>query len=300
MLKSDEFRTLYMQLSINNSTQLHVDTYDSSQHQLLVLIAGAGAPAEFWPGEFCTNLANAGYYVARYSHRDTGLSTHFADKYPIDVLLDDLIMLIIKLQHSSAHLVGHSMGGYLCQMAMCRHPDFTISATSISAGPTVDPEDMSKLGMSSPPESTWQTLMKNQPAGDYHTDLSGWLQSWRFLNGSRPFEREMAEQYTRSLYIGDSRNAQVAINHISAMATFPRSLLSELKRTDCPLLSIHGTEDPLVPLDNGAASARLAPRGKLYHMPGAGHMFFHAESWREISQHILEHISESTKQVGDG
>jgi pimeloyl-ACP methyl ester carboxylesterase len=277
-------------LTIGNSTQLACDFFGEESHPLLVLISGAGGPAEFWPGEFCGNLASSGLRVLRYSHRDTGLSTHFDQKYPIEELLQDLRGLLAELGNPAAHLMGHSMGGYLAQMAACRFPEIVASVTSVSAGSTVTAEDFAGLGMSTVTEDTWQVLLQNKPEGDFEKDLPGWLATWGFLNGSRAFDEDLAIAYTRSLYVGDPRNSQVAVNHVHAMSTVPRELIQDLEKVQCPFLVIHGTEDVLVPMDNGEATARLVPGSELIRLEGAGHMFFGRQTWREIESCLVSRL----------
>jgi len=281
-------------LAIRDSVQLAFDTFGSEQDALILLITGAGAPAEFWPEEFCRDLAATGRFVVRYSHRDTGYSSHFDEQYPIEELLQDMMAFITVLGSPIVHLVGHSMGGFLAQMAMCRLRGGIASVTSISASSTVSPEVASELGMSSVSDTTWQILMRNQPKGDFSKDLPGWLESWRFLNGTRHFDEKSAIRYTRALYVGDPRNAQIADNHIHAMTTVPSSLARELTKVRCPFLVIHGTEDPLIPIDNGEASARLAPDGKIVRLQGVGHMFFNRDTWREIGQTLAVHTNGRT------
>lgn len=64
------------------------------QEPLGLLISGAGAPAAYWPDFFCTGLAEKGFRVLRYRHRDTVYSTHFDVPYDILELYHDLIGLI--------------------------------------------------------------------------------------------------------------------------------------------------------------------------------------------------------------
>ena len=272
--------------SVRDSVQLAFNTFGDRHSPLLLLISGAGAPAEFWPEDFCESLASLGRFVVRYSHRDTGHSTHFDEPYTIEELLQDMMALVNEFDHPTVHLVGHSMGGFLVQMAMCRFPEACASATSISAGFTASPEIVDELGLSRVANETWQILMRNQPTGDFDVDLPGWLESWRFLNGERPFDEEFAIRYTRSLYVGDSRNAQVAANHIHAMGTLPKSLAKELKDVRRPFMVIHGTDDPLVPLDHGEATARLVANSTVVRLQGAGHMFFDRDTWSDIGNSL--------------
>jgi len=54
--------------------------------------------------------------------------------------------LIDEFDCGKVHLAGHSMGGYLVQMAMCDYSREIASATSISGGSTVSDEAAQWLG----------------------------------------------------------------------------------------------------------------------------------------------------------
>jgi len=71
-------------MTVRKSVQLDFDAFGDKRSPLLLLVPGAGAPAEFWPENFCRALASSGRLVIRYSHRDTGYSTHYDDEYSID------------------------------------------------------------------------------------------------------------------------------------------------------------------------------------------------------------------------
>ncbi len=278
-------------ITIRDKIQIECDFLGHEQSPLVVLISGAGAPAEFWPDFFCYGLADRGFRVLRYCHRDTGLSTHFNDPYDIWELLKDLTALVHSAGKREVHLIGHSMGGFLSQMAVCYGSLPIRSVVSISAGSAVESALCAELGMSMPSKDTWTVLMQNQPSGDFENDLNGWLSTWKFLNGSVDFDKEQAVTYTRSLYRGDPRNARVAVNHVHAMTTIPANLVKDLAETHCPFLVLHGTEDPLVPCDNGEVTARLVPDSRFTGLEEAGHMFFNQRLWLNIRGHVLEHLN---------
>jgi len=211
-------------VQVREAVNIGCEFFGDEQAPLVVLISGAGAPAEFWPAFFCKGLADNGFRVLRYWHRDTGLSTHFDVPYDIWELYHDLISLIGSTGKPGVNLVGHSMGGFLSQLAVCYSSLSIQSVVSISAVSAVERALCTELGMSMPTETTWKVLMQNQPAGEFEMDLKGWLSAWKFLNGSVPFDEEQAVNYTRSLYYGDPRNAQVATNHVHAMTTIPAGL----------------------------------------------------------------------------
>jgi pimeloyl-ACP methyl ester carboxylesterase len=256
----------------------------------VMLISGAGAHSAFWPDEFCRLLSEGGHYVIRFDHRDIGYSTHGQVDYDLFTLLDDAMAILDAHRVPAAHLAGHSMGGYLVALAAVHRALRVLSATLISAGPTVTPAVAAGLGLSSVRPEIWEALLENRPTGDFDADLLGWMRSWRLLHGHRPLDDEMAARYTRELYIRDPRDASVAERHVAAMRTVPASLADDLTRISAPALVIHGTEDPLVPVDHGMALARLIPGCRLRLIDGAGHMFLHRDLWAEMSAHILDHI----------
>ena len=282
-----------LKVTLENKVRLVYEEFGSISDPLILLISGAGAPAEFWPGSFCEKLALEGLRVVRYLHRDTGLSTHFDTRYDIIELLIDLKSLVQHLGGEQVHVVGHSMGGFLAQLAICEFPDRLTSATSISAGSAVSDQMHTELGTSTPYPEVWDVLMKNLPKGNFNDDLPGWLESWQFLNANRQFDVSLATRYTQALYTGNPRNAQVAENHIHAMTTIPDTLVSRLPGSQTPLLVLHGTDDPLVPIDNGQATSRLAKHGVFKSLDGAGHMFFNLDTWNEISGYLQSHVTAS-------
>jgi pimeloyl-ACP methyl ester carboxylesterase len=272
------------------AARLWTETIGTPGQPCALLLAGAGALSAFWPAEFCSLQAEKGIFVVRYDHRDIGYSTHTDSPYDIFTLLADAIALLDALGIKAAHFVGHSMGGYLAELAAVHHASRILSATIISAGPTVTPAVAAELGLSSMRPETWEALLANQPAGDFDTDLPGWMRSWRLLHGSHPLDVEMAIRYTRELYTRDLRDAGVAERHVAAMQTVPATLAADLKRVTTRCLILHGSEDPLVPADHGMAVARLIPHCRLQLLPGAGHMFFHRDLWAQLATVILAHV----------
>ncbi|SDD78884.1 alpha/beta fold hydrolase [Kordiimonas lacus] len=279
---------------VRNSVTLEYEMFgQSGNNGTVLLVSGAGAPATFWPLPFCKRLADAGLRVIRYNHRDTGGSTHFDQPYSLEELVQDMMALLDALSVAEVHLIGHSMGGYMAQLAMVLYPEKIRSIVSMSAGSVIDEDMKLALGLSSPNTETWAQLMKNVPVGDLDQDLPGWLESMCFLNGGLAFDRLMARDYVANLYSGDPRNAMVADNHIHAMTTVPSTLAKGVGEASQPMLVLHGQQDLLVPIDNGKHTCDLAgrARGNFIKLEEAGHMFFNQEIWQEIGDSIVDFIT---------
>lgn len=253
-----------------------------SDGPVCLLVGGAGAVSSFWPDPWCECMARAGYRVVRFDHRDAGRSS-FVDfeknPYGLTDLVADSMRVLDTIPATEAHIVGHSMGGFIAQLAAAQQPDRVLSMTSMSshtASPDVPP----------PPPETWDVMLANVPTGELDADLPGFMGVWRYLNGEVDFDEAAAEAYTRDMYARNPRTLP-ANNHVAIQADMDdrEPLLREL---DVPALVIHGELDPLVPVEGGRMTARALRNGRLLTLPGAGHMFFNHGVWDRIGAALLE------------
>lgn len=275
----------------NKGVELHYEVSGDRRDPLVMLIAGAGAPAQFWPDDFCEALSNDGRQVLRFWHRDTGHSAHFEAPYDIEALMSDVLALQHAVGAAQACIVGHSMGGYIAQLIACRQSNRVSGCVAMASGPIFSEEGKERLGLSSPDESLWPLLMANQPSGDFEADFPGWMASWRILNGELDVEEPRARAYTRALYEGSASNHQIAENHIHAVSTTPDALAEELSHCNVPMLYLTGERDPLVPPDHGAKAAQIALDGAFQSLPGAGHMYFNTSTWDLILHSVSQFIA---------
>ena len=65
--------------------------------------------------------------------------------------------------------------------------------------------------------------------------------------------------------------------------------LDELAKIDIPTLVIHGTEDPLIPIDHGKKTHSLINNSKFISLEGVGHEFV-KEQYEFIASEIYNHI----------
>jgi len=131
-----------------NGIELDYDTFGSPADPALLLIQGFSVQKIAWDDEFCQLLARRGFFVIRFDNRDVGLSTKIEDApfpdiaaafagdassapYSLDDMADDAAGLLDALDVSSADVVGASMGGYIAQCLVLRHPEKVRSLCSI-------------------------------------------------------------------------------------------------------------------------------------------------------------------------
>ena len=271
-----------------NGLEIATEAFGDPAHAPVLLIMGGGASMLWWPESFCQQLANSGRYVIRYDQRDTGLSTKFAPGdplYTLDDLVDDAIRVLDGYAIPAAHVVGMSLGAMIGQLAALKHPSRVLSLTAISSSPVGT--DMSHLpGLS-------ETYRKHLAASD-EVDWSDrdqaiayMVEESRIIAGTaHPFE----EERVRSLVERDYDRA----GGYSTMSNFTwkggdewRGRLHEMK---APLLVIHGTVDPVYPVEHGVALSETVPGAKLVRLEGGGHEL-HPADWDTIFGAIVEHTS---------
>jgi pimeloyl-ACP methyl ester carboxylesterase len=244
----------------------------------VILIMGLGCQLHYWPDGFVSELAGRGLLVVRFDNRDAGLSSHITQAEPValtasggDVripytlsdMASDTAGLIGELGHESAHLVGISLGGMIAQLTAIEHPAPVRSLTSIGSttgNPSVGasrPETLAKL-FSAPREPTREAV------GEHALELGRML-------GSPGFEVD--EQWlVESAQRGFDRcyDPTATFRQAAAIAT-AADRTARLAALSLPTLVVHGSDDPLIDVSGGRATADAVPGAKLLVIDGMGH-----------------------------
>lgn len=264
----------------------------------ILLISGAGAHGHFWSDSFCQHLLDEKYFVIRYDHRDTGLSQSVQEEYGLEELAGDALGILNDYNLKDAHIVGHSMGGYIAQFLAADHPDRVKSVATISSGPIgetpslVKPQSIQEMAAI---RDTWSILLRNRPTADFDESLEGFMGVWRRLNGLAPLDEEKARHYTEEMYTRSRYAVGANDKHSKAMQKMAKDLKANagvLKKIHVPFLIIQGLEDYLVlPERGGEALKEALPSAKLVLIPKMGHLFFNQAIETEIAKHILAFIA---------
>ena len=105
--------------------------------------------------------------------------------------------------------------------------------------------------------------------------------------GERPFDEAAARELVRR-DVERARNIAASENHAALPeGELPHAPLSSIA---VPTLVIHGTADPMFPLEHGQALAEEIPGARLLTLDGAGHGVDRAD-WETIVRAILEHTA---------
>ena len=274
-------------INIEKNIDLFVETFGNKKDEACIFISGAGANSSFWSDSLCLELANSGFFVIKYDHRDFGYSTKIEfEKNPYDVmqLAEDALTILDSLGINKAHVVGQSMGGFIVQLLAIHHQGRLLSMTSISAS-------TSSPNVPQPPDETWELFMKNQPTNNFDKDLNGFMEVWKYLNGTARFDEELAIEYTKNLYLRQDIDGALGAGHVKAQANLTdRSEL--LKNVKMPALIMHGEEDYLVDKYGGIQTAECIENARLILIPKMGHIPFNREILEQFENEIVSFLSE--------
>lgn len=281
-------------ISIENGVKLWVETYGKTGSMACLFISGAGANSAFWSNRLCDKLAGHGFFVIKYDHRDVGYSSkHDWDKNPYDVmqLAKDAVTILDSLSVDKAHVIGHSMGGFIVQLLGIYFPGRLISMTSISSStnsPTIP----------GPPAKTWDIYLSNKPQGDFENDLEGFLKVWEYLNGTAVFDEDLAIEYTKNLYERQNINGALGASHVKAQETLT-DRTEALKKVKFPALVMHGEEDYAVDRYGGIQTAESIDNAELILIPEMGHIPFNHEILKRFENEIIRFIIKNKSTAAD-
>lgn len=277
-------------ISIEYDLKLFVETYGEPGNETCLFISGAGANSSFWSDRLCDSLVENGFFVIKYDHRDFGYSSKIDwEKNPYDFmqLAEDALTILDSMEIARAHVIGHSMGGFIVQLLGIHYPSRIISMTSVSSS-TNSPE------MPMPPEKTWEIYLSNNPEGDFEKDLEGFIKVWEYLNGTAKFDKELAIEYTKNIYERQHIGGALGASHVKAQETL-RDRTEELRNVKIPALIMHGEEDYAVDIYGSIQTAKSIENAELILIPKMGHMPFNHEILKRFENEIIRFIVKNKK-----
>jgi len=279
---------------VNNGIDLCYETFGDPSDEPLLLIIGLGSPMTWWDAEFCDMLADRGFYVVRFDNRDSGRSTWLDEPadllralllrqspYRLEDMAKDTVGLLDHLGISQAHLVGASMGGMIAQLMALDYRSRVRSLTSI----------MSNTGsrlVGRPSLTGWRTLLKPAPQTregfiEHQVRVAHRLPSPCYPVDEERVRRRAVETYERGLNPAGRARQFAAI-----LAATDRT--SRLRTLRLPTTVIHGTDDHVIDVSGGLATARAISGAELHVINGLGHELPPA-LWARYVQYV-EHTVE--------
>lgn len=271
-----------------NGVELCTESFGDPGDPPVLLVMGTGASMLWWEEDFCRLLADRGRFVVRYDHRDTGRSVTYEPGrpgYTGDDLTDDAAGVLDAYGIAAAHVVGVSAGGAIAQELALDSPDRVLTLVLISTSPATG----GGRALPGPSEEFMRFVGEVQVDWSKRDSVVEYLVDYMrvLAGGVRPF----AETAWRELVARDverARDFAAAQNHdLLHGEGRPRPPLSAIA---APTLVMHGTADPMFPVEHGAALAEEIPGATLVRLDGAGHGVDRAD-WEAIAEAIVAHTA---------
>jgi len=269
-----------------NNIQLCTESFGFSSDPAILLIAGATVSMLFWDQEFCTQLANSGFFVIRYDNRDVGKSTNYeigTTPYDIVELTNDAIAILDAYSIKSAHLFGISLGGLIAQIASLKYPERVSSLILLSTGPWGD----SDITI---PEMDYRILEFHGKASninwnDEESVVLYMCEGFALMSGNKLFNQKKIEEYIRSEY-KRANNYLSMFNH--AALGGGEEYYNRLNEINKQTLIIHGTEDKIWHFNHTNVLKVQIEYSELLVLDGTGHEL-HTDDWTIIINSVVKH-----------
>ena len=271
-----------------NGVELCTEPIGDPADRPLLLLQGVGASMLWWNEQLCRSLSGAGRFVIRYDHRDTGRSVTYEPGhlcYTGADLLADAAGVLDAYGIGSAHVIGVSAGGAFAQLLALQLPDRVRSLVLISTSPATPGGRHLP-----PPTSQFERFLSSATVdwSDRNSVVEYVVGYCRMLAGDqRPFD----DAHVRALVRHDvtrARDFAARRNHDLLMeGESPSAPLSSIT---APTLVIHGTADPVFPVEHGEALAHEIPDARLLKLDGAGHGIDPADR-QTIASSIIDHTA---------
>lgn len=272
-----------------NGAELCAQTFGDAGDPPVLLVMGMSASMLHWEDELCERLAEGGRFVIRYDHRDTGRSVTYpvgAPGYSGTDLIDDAAALVPALGLDRAHVVGFSMGGAIAQMLALDHAEHVASLTLISTSPLGGDLPPSSEALRAhfadpPPEPDW---------ADREAVVEYLVEDERaYAARSRPFAEEERRRLAGRIFDRTIDIEACMKNH--AVLEGGGSWRERLGEIRMPTLVLHGTEDPLFPIEHGVTLTTEIRGARLVRLDGIGHEL-PREAWDVVVPEILRHTAD--------
>lgn len=269
-----------------NGIDIEVEEFGRTSDPAVLLIMGLAAQLTHWPMAFIDALVAAGYRVVRFDNRDIGLSEKLHAKralkpatymvaarlfgirslapYTLHDMAADAAGVLDALEIDSAHVVGASMGGMIGQLLAANHPDRVKSFTAIMSSTNnpklrgADPALLREIFSARTRPHTRDEVI------DRTVHLWGLIGTPDGGNNPAEFRERIAAAVDRCTYPAGVRRQIAAIISTGDLRRWTKAIAA-------PSLVIHGTADPLAPMQGGLDIAATIGHAKMELIDGMGH-----------------------------
>ncbi|HID34807.1 MAG TPA: alpha/beta fold hydrolase, partial [Anaerolineae bacterium] len=242
----------------------------------LLFISGVGYGGWFWHKQ--VPMLSQHFQVITFDNRGAGGTDKPDGPYTTAQMAGDTVGLLEALGIELAHVVGHSLGGFIAQELVLSRPELVsrlVLASTTYGGPNVIPITPEALEVLTRREGDPVELVRRGIAIATAPGFAGQkpevvqeLIRYRLTNPVPP------AQYQAQVMAGATHNAEARIGQIR-----------------CPTLILFGEHDRVVPPGNAELLARKIPDAQVMILPGVGHIF-PIEDLEATNSALLEFLKE--------
>ncbi len=236
------------------TSQIHLAYEDSGAGRPLVLLHGFCGSSAYWTKT--SELLNSDYRVIAPDLRGHGRSEAPDVRYTVEMMADDLVALIQRLELDKPVLLGHSLGGYVALAFAEKYPEL-ISGFGLVHSTARPDDDQGKANRNKAIETIKEKGMEP------------------FIDGLIPklfapdHLESMAGSIQTALEIGYATKPEGAIHTAEAMRDRP-DRNKVLRDAGLPILLVAGGEDQIIPAEK--TFSVQAPHITQARIEQAGHM----------------------------
>lgn len=263
-----------MRPPLGGASSLHWERSGSGPPVLLIMGLGLSGGA-WWR---TVPVLAGGHEVITFDNRGVGRSRALFHAYSTEVMADDAVSVLDAAGVEHAHVYGISLGGMVAQEVALRHPErvrsLVLGATSPGGSRAHRPDEAVLEFLR---RRTWMT----------HDEAA-----WRSVqfNYSERCRSECPERIEEDVAqrLAHSFPAQAYFAQLWAAST--HDAYARLPRIDAPTLVVHGSDDLLIPVENGRLLAERISGARLTELPGTGHLY--ATEMPEVDDQISAFMAE--------
>src|SRR3989339_476907 len=271
-------------ISTKNKFTIYTESIGSQKNPPIILIMGALNQGLFWYDSFCRSLSENNYFVIRFDHRDTGLSSVINYKespYNLNDLTEDVVDVMNAYNINKANFVGLSMGGYIAQLLGINYPEKVNSLILISTTSDHRPYMDATMGIYNNkydlpyPEKSFLNFIEKSKVHPPQNELemeNYQIEGWKITCNN--ISDEDLSELVKLVKLANlrSKDKYSAYNHgLAVLNSKERTHL--LNSVKAPTLILHGENDPCFPLEHGKMLNKLIKNSNLEIIKNMGHMF---------------------------
>lgn len=244
-----------------NGINLYYESHGEGEP--LLLITGLSYPLWYW--HRVVPLLAAHFRVITFDNRGVGATDKPPGPYSASMMAADTAGMLDALQIGRAHVLGHSMGGYIAQALALEHPQRIkrlILASTSFGGPNQippSPEAMAILtDLSGDPVERFMRGLTVSAAPGFAESNPAFVQEWLQYRIDNPVD---PVAYQAQLAVGLALFAEEAAYD------------GRLEQITAPTLMLWGEQDKVTPPGNAQLMAAQIPNSAITVLADAGHNF---------------------------